>query len=327
MELKERITRAKVKLQKEKPFFAYLILNMNFKEANNEVETCAVDNKGNLYYNEEWLSELNDEQLKTCFSHEVLHIALLHLLRYGNRDKVGWNIATDLVINTILDNNGFEKIKCGIYSKNDSFEIGKITIEEISKKSAEAIYDEFPQQIKEQNGFDVHIYCDKGDKEQNDKEQKAQESKWKRLITEAHTYSKNIGKETAGIDRQIGDLLDEKVGWKSLLHKYITRTIPYDYSYCLDKDSRINNKKGFKKLKEIRVGDIIFGYNGKEIKETKVKKVFNKTIVKKKYALYTKNGNRIVCSENHHLLTPQGYIKAKDLGIGNILLSIKERNK
>ena len=242
MDIKERITRAKVKLQREKPFFAYLILNLNIQEGNKETQTASIDSNGNLYYNPKWINTLNDEQLKTLFSHEVLHLALLHLIRRGNRDRGGFNIATDLVINTILEDNGFERIEGGVYCDTyecgdikgkDTFTIGKKKIKEVRGKSAETIYDELPRKAKNSKGFDVHIYSEGTgkDKEEQERESTAQANKWKRLITEAHTYSKNIGKEASGIDRQIGDLLDEKVNWKTLLHRYITKTIPYDYTY------------------------------------------------------------------------------------------------
>jgi len=55
-----KITRAKVQLQNEKPFFAYLVMNMKFIEKE-EVGTMGVDSKGNCYYCPKFVDSLSEE--------------------------------------------------------------------------------------------------------------------------------------------------------------------------------------------------------------------------------------------------------------------------
>ena len=57
------------------------------------------------------------------------------------------------------------------------------------------------------------------------------ESKWKKISVTASEYSKNCGKTPLGMDRMIGDILNDKVNWKHLLYRYITNTIPIDFTY------------------------------------------------------------------------------------------------
>jgi len=51
------------------------------------------------------------------------------------------------------------------------------------------------------------------------------------LLSEAYTYAKMQGKEPAGFDRLVTEVLKPKVDWKALLRRYVTQMVPYDYSY------------------------------------------------------------------------------------------------
>lgn len=248
MEAKERITRAKIQLQKTKPFFAYLLLHLKFIEDENvgkqdikdpkQIGTMGVDNYGNLYYAPKFVDTLTESQLEGVLCHEVLHKALEHLSRITARDPQIWNISCDMTVNDILVTNGIDiNIKDFIFPVNHTASIldaktRKViaTVKDIDKKTAEIIYDELYSQLNKkgylQQGFDVHIFSKDG-KEITEAEAK----EWKRRVVEGYTYAKTIGKEPMGIERQIGELLNEKVNWKALLYKYITNSIPHDYTY------------------------------------------------------------------------------------------------
>ena len=112
MSTEDRITRAKIQLQKHSPFFAYLIMNMSIREDKKgtlAMPTLGVDCKGNCIYNAKFIDSLTDSQLKGVLCHETLHVALLHLLRREKKDPMWWNIACDAVINFMILNEGIEK--------------------------------------------------------------------------------------------------------------------------------------------------------------------------------------------------------------------------
>ncbi|MBW2981938.1 hypothetical protein KY343_03605 [Candidatus Woesearchaeota archaeon] len=193
MELNERVLANRIKLQKEKPFFAYLILNLNIQEMDKEREkmmkaagmptSAGVDGKGNLYYCKSWFNKLDDEQMKGVLCHEVLHVALQHcLLRTGKKHYPQlWNIAVDLAVNNILTNDGMSLPNEGIVPYNNVYEFkdekgkkikgkngSQIVVKDIDKKSAEMMYDElkrkFPKKwLKNMKGFDGHIIVQVGD--------------------------------------------------------------------------------------------------------------------------------------------------------------------
>ena len=79
-EIRERLTRARIQLQRKQPFFAYLVLRLEMIETK-EVPTIAVDNYNHLYYNPDWLKPLSDGQLEMLLCHETLHLAFEHFFR------------------------------------------------------------------------------------------------------------------------------------------------------------------------------------------------------------------------------------------------------
>jgi len=100
----DRILRAKIASQKEKPFFYFLFSRLNIKEICDEkiCPTMFVNSMGDMGYNPAFLSKLSLPELTGVMFHEVMHVAFLHLLRLGGRDHNAWNTAVDIVANQIL---------------------------------------------------------------------------------------------------------------------------------------------------------------------------------------------------------------------------------
>lgn len=148
----ERIKKSRIQALNRYPFFAFIMLGLKIREEK-RVPTMGVDAKGNLYYNDEWVSTLTQEQLTSVVAHEALHASLGHLFRTGDRDHEVWNIAIDLVCNYILVKDNFTLPKEGIIPNNNgswshTLKNGlQIKIENIGDKSAEQIYSELYNQI------------------------------------------------------------------------------------------------------------------------------------------------------------------------------------
>lgn len=241
MKADRKIIQAKVHLQKENPFFAYCVMNLKIQEDNKISETIAVDNLGNLYYNPKWIENLSENELRGVLTHEVLHLILQHLNRCENKEQEIFNVAGDLVINNILLNNHFELPK-GLVPYNNEFEFSDIkppfTITDLDKKTAEMVYYELMKHKPKEKEikkyilvrFDKHIFG-KNKSESQSKENKDISNKWKRILGEAEVYAKKQGKLPKDMQRLTDTILNEKISWKNLLYKYITRELPYDYTY------------------------------------------------------------------------------------------------
>ena len=269
MEVKDRITKAKISLQRSYPFWAYLSLFLKFKESEDlpDYAGMGVDERRNLYYKKEFIEELSDQELVGVIAHEINHLVFLHLLRRNNRHPEIWNIACDICVNSLLERNNFKLPKdCLLPDYHNEIELFGIKIKDCNKKIAEKIYDEIEKKAKKQmkgkcacgkcecdkdkngkrkgNGECKCGKCEcKGElfkgrfdehfegKNLTPKEKKEIEDNWNGKVQEALTIAKMKGDMPVGLERLIGKLHENKVNWKTLLQRYITNQIPYNHSY------------------------------------------------------------------------------------------------
>lgn len=334
---KERIIRNNI-LPKEKIYIISIFPNRNKK--------IKLNNKNINSYNRRW-KEFND-----YFAIPIIKInkrkysGYVYNIETESHNYIINNAVThncDICVNNILVNNNFSmNIEGCILPHQNEIEVFGKKITDIQNKTAETIYDDIFSHIKKlikdgkikkgkgensrtgkgQYGFDEHIYG-KGDKKKGGGKDGEGEQNWKQIVTEAYTMAKNRGLTPLGVDRQIDEILETKLNWRELLYKHITNTIPHDYTYCLDKNTKIKTPKGDKELNEIKENDIIYGYKNGKIIENKVITKFTNIKKLKKYIIYTEKGSRIICSNEHKFLTDKGYTEAKDLNIGDTLNRVK----
>jgi predicted metal-dependent peptidase len=100
----QKLTRARVQLILSQPFFGTLSLRL--KLIPGTLPTMATDGS-RIVYNPSFVDQLKPAELEGTLAHEVLHCALGHHCRRGQRDARLWNEAADLAINPILIANGF----------------------------------------------------------------------------------------------------------------------------------------------------------------------------------------------------------------------------
>jgi predicted metal-dependent peptidase len=235
----EKIRKARIAIQSENPFFAYLSLYLKFREAEKdelpEWGGMGVDAKGECIFRKDFVDGLSDDELKGVIVHEILHLSFLHLMRLGNRHPEAWNVACDIVVNHILKQNGFKLPKgCLEAGYNNEIEILGQKIRDIHKKTPEQIYDEFKIRKggdgwgRGNGGFDFHKYG----KELSEDEQREVEKEWNDRLTEAYVTAQQAGKLPGGVERLIGELHKSKVNWKNILRREIIKAIPSDYTYA-----------------------------------------------------------------------------------------------
>lgn len=265
MDAEEKLTRARIQLQKTNPFFAFLLMHAVMKEdtgqAGMPLSTIGVDAKGNMWYNKTWVNGLSDREMEGVLCHEIMHVALEHLYRSKKmkaKQRIH-NIAADLVVNDILVESGFSLPEHGCVPSGHKFHNNQISIEKIDEKCVEEIYEEILVQIpevecpmgcsgQESNGgdspcdgcpnqedcvgdidtLDQHIMSDKG---KGGKKAKKQARQWKKRVAEAGHYAKMRGDLPVGLERRIGEIFESKLDWKKMLNHYITSAIPHDYTW------------------------------------------------------------------------------------------------
>ena len=141
----EKLTKARVKLQERKPFFSYLAMHLKFFEDTEGKVTkrMAIDNRGHLTYNPEFVNSLSEEQIIGTITHEVMHCALHHLERKGYRDHELFNDAADIVTNNLLVNDGVSLPDDAFIPCNNRITYaGELELLDLHEKTSEEVYDE-----------------------------------------------------------------------------------------------------------------------------------------------------------------------------------------
>ena len=234
---KEKLIKARIELQKENPFFSYLVMHLRFIPDRKDILPCStvgVDGYGNLYYNEKFIEGLSIKTCKEILCHEVLHVVLEHMKRVEQRDKRIWNIAIDLAVNYILRQHGMNLTKDALVpDKNGFFKKFNINVKgKIAEQIYTELYNKVPRMLKIQK--DIHIYRGSNKLQKSYKDQKnlrTEKVDWKKILREAEVHSKIHGVEPLGIERDIDFLFRYKINWKSLLWKYIISEIPNDFTW------------------------------------------------------------------------------------------------
>ena len=98
------ISASLLRLRMKSPFFATLALFAQFRPTQ-LLDTAATDGK-DIFFNPDFLQSLSTSQQDGLLLHEVLHAALLHVIRRGVRDPLVWNVAADIVVNGMISQQG-----------------------------------------------------------------------------------------------------------------------------------------------------------------------------------------------------------------------------
>lgn len=229
---KEQVLRAfshsRTRLIARQPFFGIIAMNLRpvyAPELAEEGALAGVDAAGRLYLPDAFVEECTKDEQDAIISHEVIHVAFLHLTRRGSRDPLLWNYATDSVINDIITEAGMILPKDRhIYNQEWSRD------KDNNLESAEAVYAKLAQNTQTitismdgEGQFDKHI---EGSKEILDDEgnpiQGITPEEIKRIVKVAAETAKKQGSLPGSLESQIDDLVEPKIPWKQLLYKYIT---------------------------------------------------------------------------------------------------------
>jgi len=132
------IKRARISLLFENHFIGDILFLLEGNIiATEKVPTVATDGQY-LYANEKFVESLKPEELKACLAHEALHVAFLHTARRGTRDPHAWNIATDMAINPLLKQCGFQLPKNAFFDAEDPPRTAEAIYAELEKTGVEA---------------------------------------------------------------------------------------------------------------------------------------------------------------------------------------------
>jgi predicted metal-dependent peptidase len=240
-EVETALTRARIHLVMNQPFFGTLALYLHMQEG--KVPTIGTDGT-NLYYNPEFIEQLYSngaglDQLIGVICHEVMHCCLNHIWRCQTRNKMIFNIAADFAVNLLVKDSGLRLPQDCLYD----LKFKDMSAEEIYAKIIKDVQEKQQQsegngegngegkEKNEENGMSEQLWGDHEVwKEVSKKEIEKMQEEWKDRVVQAAESSKTRGKCPAGIERMINAMLYPKLDWRKALAAFM-RPSKSDYSW------------------------------------------------------------------------------------------------
>ena len=216
--MNDKITKAKVGVILEQPFFATLMLRKQFI-ADPNISKFSTNGEV-IKYNPQYVEEIGYEELKTIICRAAMHTALLHHLRRNGRGQAKWNKACEYAVNPILQNAGMRLPPGSLISK----EYDNITSEGIYKMMGEDPDEDGPPQSHDP---DVNVE----DGSHPTKSEQEQEAEVKQALAQAMLVSKQQGKMPAELERLIKELLNPIIPWEEVLARFLSEPAKNDYSF------------------------------------------------------------------------------------------------
>jgi hypothetical protein len=110
------ITKARARLLVRAPFIGSIALGLAWVNAP-DVGTMATDGRS-VWFNPAWCERHGVEKTMGVIAHEVLHVVNRHHLRRGERDAELWNVAADLLINRLLEDDKYVLPHDGLFDRD-----------------------------------------------------------------------------------------------------------------------------------------------------------------------------------------------------------------
>ncbi len=220
------LKQAKSKLLLNYPFFGSLATTLKFDQ-NDNIQAFLSDGDV-LEYNDEYIEDLDSDELEFVLSNAAMHQVLKHQKRANGRYKWLWQLSLDYSINSMLVQNGLDA------------PLGVSYDERFDNLYAEEIYEILKDEIKNED-YDDDESNEDGYNEENKSTKKQQESPKssktnekieadfvEQLLNDAIEKSKENLPD--GIDRFIDQKYLGKVDWRALLRDYINTFYKDDYT-------------------------------------------------------------------------------------------------
>lgn len=218
------------------PFFGTLAMFARFIACN--TISAAATNGRDIFFNPNFVKSLSSDRQDGLLLHEILHAALLHPLRLGERDPELWNIAADIIVNgMILCQSGLELPAGGLRDEK----LEHLSVEEVYELLRQARSEESPPTGTNRYQLaDLDLLApESGEPSENTGagpvfarrlDSSALTAHWRQALQQATTIARTTqwGKLPIGIERELESILNPQLDWKSYLWRYLVRT-PTDF--------------------------------------------------------------------------------------------------
>jgi predicted metal-dependent peptidase len=268
-QLRKRLWVSRTRILTKYGFLGLLLMHMKIG-LDESIETAATDAEY-ILFNPTFLDELSESELDFIMMHEILHVVLKHCYRDGERDHELFNIACDIVVNSIilsehnfnLDTITVNKYGTSMHLTPSGQEGCQFTAEEVyemvltqyklTKKKSTGQDDDDSSDNSEDNGSsNGDNSSDEGNSNTIDdhskwkdqgKDTKLEEAEWDNRIIDAakaierQENNRNCGSVPGYIKRLVKRITEPQVDWRYVLNEFIQEEIndytflPPDYRY------------------------------------------------------------------------------------------------
>jgi predicted metal-dependent peptidase len=239
--LRSAVSDARIVLGSRAPFFGSLLYSCPVRVSPG-IPTAATDGNA-ILLNEDFVSELRFEEFLGLMVHELLHAALLHVQRRGVRDAWRWNVAADMVINEIIEEQGFELPPGPVKIPPDKPSWQGRSVEEIyellpsdGEREASPKGGARGESADKSNTTGTYGLPDQwrdlvaGGASLTKEEREETAHTWRQALRRAHEVQRLSGQGSlpAGLQRHVDRALDPQVDWRRALWRFLVRT-PVDF--------------------------------------------------------------------------------------------------
>jgi predicted metal-dependent peptidase len=219
-----QISASLLRLRMKSPFFGILAMFARFISTTT-IPSAATDGR-DIFINPEFLKSLPSKEQDGVLLHEILHAALLHPLRLGEREPQLWNIAADIVVNgMILRQSGFELPPGGLrdeklehFSVEEIYELLRpVGANRFQLGDLDLLTMNVGDGVRQTTGLS-------GSREFKHRDELT--SHWRQALQQATAIARTTqwGKLPMGIDRELESAIDSQLDWRSYLWRYLVQT-------------------------------------------------------------------------------------------------------
>jgi len=225
----EQLTRARISMLLQQPFWGTLATRLILKDATDDPDqwcrTAATDGRY-MYYNRNFISTLNKQETIFLVAHEVSHVVYDHMDRRGSRHPKRWNAAADFVINYELHEHNIGKLPdpktSGVTACFDAKYKGMF-----AEEVYEALCKDPNQQYPE---FDIHMEPGDGKGEpMTEEERRVLSDEIRNAVMQAAKGA--AGNVPTGIKRMLKDLTDPQMDWREILNMKLQSMVKADFTW------------------------------------------------------------------------------------------------
>jgi predicted metal-dependent peptidase len=214
----EKLSACILRLRKKTPFFGALALFLRYGLDDRIPTACT--NGISVHFNPNFVDSLAPAELDAVMVHELLHCALLHHSRLGDRDPYLWNVAADIVINGMIRKD-----------KGLKLPLNPCIDAQLENHEVEEVYEVLRSRSSPPDITWIGVDLLPGDEAGNESHHHEIKAYWQQSLQQAAAVQRMHGQGDlpTGLQRLIDGITDPQIDWRSALWRFLVRT-PVDFT-------------------------------------------------------------------------------------------------